>query len=108
MAPKAGLMIGASREGKGDTLKSWEWMNVRQAADGTLTFRASPNGGAGATFKADQVTATSIRFTNPANDYPQRITYTLRNGQLDAEIAKLDGSNVMRWTYQRQGNSSAP
>lgn len=108
MEPKAGLMIGASREGKGETLKSWEWMNVRQAADGTLTFRASPNGAAGATFKADQVTATSIRFTNAANDYPQRITYTLKDGQLEAEIAKLDGSNAMRWTYRREAGPSVP
>lgn len=107
MEPKAGLMLGASREGKGETLRNWEWMNVQQAADGTITFRASPKGGTGATFKADQATATSIRFVNPANDYPQQITYSLKSDHLEAEISKIDGSDAMRWTYRRDGGPSA-
>lgn len=108
MQPKAGLMIGASRQGEGETLKSWEWMNIQEADDGSITFRASPNGEPSASFKAEQVTATSVRFINAANDYPQRITYTLKAGELQAEISKLDGGNAIRWTYEREAALPKP
>jgi len=39
MEPKAGLMLGASREGDGDKLSSWEQLRIEQAADGTVTLR---------------------------------------------------------------------
>jgi hypothetical protein len=101
MQPRAGIMLGGSRQGKGDKLNMWEWMNVQEAADGNITFRASPKGAPGATFKAEQATATSITFVNAANDYPQRIRYSIEDGRLEAEISKLDGSDRVRWTFQR-------
>src|SRR5215208_2331289 len=42
MEPKAGMMLGASREGAGAKLKSWEHLRIEQSADGKITLFASP------------------------------------------------------------------
>lgn len=38
MEPKAGIMLGASREGKGNELNSWEQLRIEQVPDGKLTL----------------------------------------------------------------------
>ena len=40
MEPKAGLMLGASREGTAAKLKSWEQLRIEQSADGKITLFA--------------------------------------------------------------------
>ncbi len=106
MEPRGGLMLGAGREGTGETIKVWEQMTIEQAADGAITFYASPRGTGRTPFKAEFVSATEIRFTNAANDYPQRIRYALKDGKIEAEISLLDGSQPMRWTYRREGSAN--
>ena len=105
MEPKAGLMLGASREGKGAKLGIWEWMRIEQAADGAITFYASPRGAPPASFPARTVNAEAIEFVNAAHDYPQRIRYWIKDGQLEAEISKIDGSDPVRWSYRREGGN---
>ena len=104
MEPKAGLMLGASREGHGDRLSSWEQMRIERAPDETITFYASPGGHAPVPFKASQTSAATIEFTNAAHDYPQRLSYELKDGQLLAEISLIDGTKPTRWTYKREGD----
>ena len=101
MEPRGGLMLGAAREGTGETIKIWEQMTIEQTADGTMTFYASPRGQDRTPFKLEYASATEVRFTNAANDYPQRIRYALKSGKIEAEISLLDGSKHMRWTYSR-------
>jgi hypothetical protein len=72
MEPKAGLMLGASREGRGDR------------------------------FKAKNISKTAAEFTNAAHDYPQRIRYELKGDRLEAEISLIDGSKSVHWTYIRE------
>lgn len=100
-SPRGGLMIGSGRDGKGDTVRHWEWMRMERASDGTLTFFASPKGAPPAAFKASASDATSITFVNAANDYPQRVSYKLTADGLDAEISLADGSKPNRWRYRR-------
>ena len=106
MEPRGGLMLGAAREGTGETIKVCEQMTIERAADGALTFYASPRGAGRTPFKLEYASATEVRFTNAANDYPQRIRYALKNGKIEAEISLLDGSKPMRWTYSREGRSN--
>lgn len=106
MEPKAGLMLGASREGTGAKLKSWEQLRIEQAADGKVTLFASPGGRPPLPFEARKVTANEIEFVNAAHDFPQRIAYSFKDGRLAAEISLIDGSKPMRWTYVREGNSA--
>src|SRR4051812_10901025 len=102
MEPKAGLMLGASREGMGAKIKSWEQMRVEQSADGKLTLFASPHGHEAVPFEGRMLSANTIEFANPKHDYPQRIRYELKGGRLNAEISLIDGSKPVRWSYVRE------
>ena len=100
MEPKAGLMLGASREGNGAKLSSWEQLRIEQSADGKITLYASPRGRAPLPFEGRAVSARAIEFTNASHDFPQRIRYEHKTGRLLAEISLLDGSKPVRWTYR--------
>ena len=104
MEPKAGLMLGASREGTGTDLKSWEHLRIEQSADGKITLLASPGGRPAVPFEGRAVSANAMEFTNVSHDYPQRIRYELKDGRLEAEISLIDGSKPVRWAYQREAN----
>ena len=101
---RGGLMIGSGRDGKGDTVRHWEWMRIERAADGKLTFYASPKGAPPAGFKATAGDANSITFLNAAHDFPQRVRYVRSATGIDAEISLADGSKPVRWTYRRSGS----
>jgi hypothetical protein len=98
------MMLGASREGIGTRLGSWEQMRIEQAADGTVAFFASPGGAPAVRFDARTATESAVEFINPSNDYPQRIRYERKGGEVEAEISLLDGSKPMRWHFKREGN----
>jgi hypothetical protein len=102
MEPKGGLMLGASREGNGAKLKSWEQMRVEQSAAGKLTLFASPHGRAAVPFEGRILSPNAVEFANATHDYPQRIRYELKDGRLDAEISLIDGSQAVRWSYVRE------
>ncbi len=102
MEPKASLMLGASREGSGDKLKSWEQLRVELGSDGKVVLWASPHGRAAVPFEARNSSATTVEFTNVRHDYPQRIHYELKGEKLEAEISLIDGSKPVRWTYVRE------
>jgi hypothetical protein len=102
MEPKAGLMLGASREGTGAKLKSWEQMRVELSADGKVTLFASPHGREAVPFEGRVISTNAIEFANASHDYPQRIRYELKDGRLNAEISLIDGSQAERWSYARE------
>ena len=103
---RGGLMIGSGRDGKGDSVRHWEWMRIERAADGILIFYGSPKGAAPVAFKATASDGESITFLNADHDYPQRVSYTLTGQGLDAEISLADGSKQNRWSYRRRGNAA--
>lgn len=104
---RGGLMIGSGRDGKGDSVRHWEWMRIERTADGTLSFYGSPKGAAPVRFKATAGDAGSITFVNPAHDYPQRVSYRRTAAGLEAEVSLADGSKPNRWRYRRAGAPSA-
>ena len=97
--PRGGVMIGASREGRGETLRTWESIRTLRRADGTLAYIPMPNGGPPVEFALVRQDARSIEFANPAHDYPQRIRYWREGDTLHAEIALIDGSRASGWSY---------
>lgn len=106
-APRGGLMIGSGRDGRGDTVRHWEWMRIERAADGSTSFYASPKGSAPAAFPITTASANEVIFVNPAHDYPQRIRYLRTATGIDAEISLADGSKPTRWSYRRSGSPTA-
>ena len=101
---RGGLMIGSGREGKGDSVRHWEWMRIERGADGAVTFFGSPKGAAPVPFKATEADARSITFVNAGHDYPQRVRYVLTETGLDAEVSLADGSKANKWRYRRSGS----
>lgn len=102
--PRAGIMLGSGRNGRDDTLRSWEGMQIEQAADGKLTFYGAPRGGERVAFPAVTLGPRSIVFANPGHDYPQRIHYWREGNDLAAETSLTDGSKAARWRYRRMKN----
>lgn len=101
--PRGGLMIGASREGRGNELRSWESIRIQRKPDGSLAYIPMPNGGSPVEFPMVRQDERSIEFANPAHDYPQRIRYWREGDTLHAEISLLDGSRANTWSYAPMG-----
>lgn len=103
--PRAGLMLGAGRSGKGETLGDWEATRIEIADNGKPVFIASPGGAAPVRFPLVRTDEWEIVFANPAHDYPQRIRYWRDGDALMAEIALADGSRARQWRYNRAANA---
>ena len=104
MPPAGGTMLGMSRTvARGKTVE-YEFILLREEADGTINYVAKPSGQAEAAFKLVRASATEILFENPQHDFPQRIIYTLKEGgQLTATIESTKNGKTRRveFNYQR-------
>jgi hypothetical protein len=95
-----------SLAGRGRTLREGQVVDsevVRITVDhGTLRYTANPQGQAEAVFVASEVTDSGVTFTNPAHDFPTRITYRRGTGaRLFAEVAGpgSQGERVISFPY---------
>lgn len=88
MAPLGGMMLGMSRTVVRDVAREWEALRV-EAKDGVLTYLAQPGGRPATPFPASAVTDTSVTFSNPSHDFPQRILY--RRAGADSLVARIEG-----------------
>ena len=84
-SPRAGIMLGSGRSGKGEQLFNWEVMQIEK----------SP---------ADDPAGSKLTFLNAEHDFPQRIRYWREGRELVAEISLKDGTKAQRWRYAPQGN----
>ena len=100
--PRGGVMLGASRSGRGARLGEFEFLHLRVGGDGALAYIARPQGGAPVAFLLAQHDAMSATFENPAHDYPQRIRYARDGDVMTATISKIDGSKARSWVYKRR------
>ena len=100
--PRGGVMLGASRSGRGGSLGEFEFLRLQAGADGAVSYLAQPGGGAPVAFRLAARDATSATFENAAHDYPQRITYARAGDTLTATISLIDGSKARRWVYRRR------
>ena len=107
--PRAGMMIGSGRSGTGDELGGWESMRIALAEPGDggtvmpMAFLAAPGGTGWTAFAWNPTDGEGVTFVNAANDYPQRIRYWREGERLLAEISLLDGSNAIRFSFDRMG-----
>lgn len=102
---RGGMMIGASRSGKGEKLQFWEQMRIEREADGTVVFWAVANDQKPVRFVAKAKTDSEIVFENPTHDYPQRIHYWREGKELKAEISLMDGSQAAQFSLKAMGGS---
>lgn len=79
MPPAGGTMLGLSRTVAGGRTVEYEFLLLREDADGGLSYIAKPSRQAEAAFKLIKVTGTELVFENPTHDFPRRILYTLKS-----------------------------
>ena len=102
--PRAGLMIGAARVGRGERLIEWESTRIGYDEAGKLAYWAMPRGVPATKFTAIEQTPTSITFASAAHDYPQRVRYWREGSKLLAEISLTDGTKAVRFSYTPMGS----
>ena len=89
MKPAGGTMFGMSRTVADEKTVAFEVLELRQQGAGVV-YIARPSGQPQASFPWVSGDATSARFENPAHDFPQVITYTLKpDGWL---LARIEGT----------------
>jgi Domain of unknown function (DUF6265) len=103
MAPAGGSMLGASRTLRGGSVRTFEFLHIRDSAQG-LVLIAMPSGQKPATFAAERVQPRGVTFHNPDHDYPQRVIYESPDDDtLDARIeGQVNGQQrVIRFAMKR-------
>jgi len=101
MEPRADIMLGAGRSGRGEALSVWEAMQIGRGEDGMLTFWASPEGAPRVAFTLQAQGPRDVTFLNRAHDYPQRVRYWRDGERLRGEIAMADGSRAVSFSFIR-------
>lgn len=87
--PEGGTMLGMSRTVADGRTVAYEFVILRQEADGTINYIAHPSGQATATFALVRWDGADAVFENTAHDFPQRVIYT--RGDADTLHAAIEG-----------------
>jgi glyoxylase-like metal-dependent hydrolase (beta-lactamase superfamily II) len=96
-----GSLSGRGRTLRDGTVVDSEVVTITARGD-TLVYTANPAGQAQALFLAPTATDTSVNFTNPAHDFPTRVSYRRAGAMgLTAEIAGAGsgGERVIPFPY---------
>jgi len=99
--PRAGLMLGTGRSGRGDRIQSFEYMRIGRDRASRLTFWGSPGGAPAVAFPAVETGPARVTFENPAHDFPTRIAYSRSGGTLTATVSGPGGANAQTWKYRK-------
>ncbi|HEX5632192.1 MAG TPA: DUF6265 family protein, partial [Gemmatimonadales bacterium] len=104
-APRGGVMLGTGRTTQGDRLVEFEFLRIVRR-NGALVFIAQPNGAPPTEFALTAQGPDSVRFENPAHDFPQVVRYRLTGpGSLVAVVSAVSGGKerAIRFDYRRPG-----
>ena len=101
-APRAGVMLGFARHGRGDALHEFEFVRLQAGEDGVVTYLAQPQGRPAVPFRLARAEPGEAVFENPDHDYPQRIRYRRDGDSLTATISRLDGSHAIDFAFRRR------
>ncbi len=100
-SPRAGMLLGLNRSGKGENATGFEYMRIAPNPDGSVSFWASPSGKTPVPFKLVSSWPVEAVFENHTNDYPTRVVYRREGDTLRGTISGPDGKNLMSWTFKR-------
>ena len=85
--PSGGMMIGTSQTVVKDRTVEYEFVTLSANAAGDIIYLAKPSRQKEAAFKMVSSSARAVTFENPEHDFPQRISYVLKDdGTLLAAI----------------------
>ena len=106
--PRAGMMMGSSRSGRGESHAEWEAIQIvrkpaTESGPAQMHYMASPGGQGRTAFTWEANNVPGVSFYNRDHDYPQRIRYWREGKEMVAEISLANGSKPRRWRYQPMG-----
>ena len=87
--PAGGTLLGISRTVRAGKTTEYEFLQIREAADGRLVYVALPSGQKETAFPMVRLNDEEVVFENPAHDFPQRILYR-RDGS-NRLVARIEG-----------------
>lgn len=64
-------------------------------------FNAYPGGFGPTEFTEETRGKNTVTFSNAANDYPQRVTYTRKGGRMSATISLMNGARSVTWEFRK-------
>ncbi len=102
LAPRAGTLIGMHRDSRDGKLAGFEYFRIVEDGN-ALVYWTQPNGRPATAFRARTAGKDRIEFTNPAHDFPKRISYhRMDAATLHARIDDgTDRGRHMQWSWQR-------
>lgn len=98
--PRGGVMLGTGLTGKGNEVRSFEFMRIADGPDG-VAFWGSPGGQTPVPFPLVEAGPKDVAFENPKHDYPTRISYRREGKTLIATTTGPGGTDPQTWRYRR-------
>ena len=99
-APRGGMMLASTRTASENQVYEFEFLRIVQR-EGTLVFIAQPNGDPPTEFALTAQGADSVRFENPAHDFPQVIVYRSTGaGRMEAVVSGRDPKGPRRVVFE--------
>jgi hypothetical protein len=101
--PAGGSMLSVARSIRNGVMGSFEFLCIVER-NGGLVYQAMPNGRQPATdFTLTKMDGQSLKFENPAHDFPKAIAYTLQgDGTLEAVISGTEKQKPQTFRFKRQ------
>ncbi len=91
MTPKGGTMMGVNRTvARGKTV-AYEFLRIEERSGGRLFLIAKPSGQPEAEFMQTELSDSSVTFSNPTHDFPQRIRY--RHDADGSIVGRIEGES---------------
>lgn len=101
LGPSGKMLVAVNLTTSASGKSAFEYMRIVETSSG-LSFFASPGGKPPTEFKATELTEKRVVFENLANDFPQRVIYSLAaDGALLARIEGKVGAKLeaMDWRF---------
>jgi hypothetical protein len=101
IAPAGGMMLAVGRTSTKEKTLFFEFLRIETRKDG-LFYVAQPKGAApGTDFKLTKLAKQSVKFENPAHDFPKSLEYTLQaDGTLLAHLEGVEDGKPAQDDFQ--------
>jgi len=95
---RGGVLLNVSTTTRGGKLLGFEYTRIERRGEGWV-YIAQPGGVAPTEFAQSAAAGQRIDFSNPAHDYPQRVSYWHDDRGLHAEIAGPGKDGEQRFAF---------
>lgn len=98
--PESGFLFGYSIT-YDETGAASYFEQSRIDAGSPAVYNAYPGGFGPSEFTEESRGKNTVTFSNPAHDYPQKITYTRKGSRMSATISLINDSRAVTWDFKK-------